>query len=183
MNQLTTLLLAMGLSMDAFAISVTRGMCSTRNRTGDALMTAGAFGLFQAVMPIMGYLGGQGLFATLVDLLDHWIAFVLLFAIGVKMIKDSGREENCNYTGRWFQILIAQSVSTSIDALAVGVGMIGFLDNIFPVAAVIGIMTFFLCLAGYFIGKWCGNYLGSKAGLLGGITLITMAFRFLFGKV
>ena len=171
-----TILIALGLAMDSFSVSITRGF-NTKNRLSiEALKTGFFFGLFQALMPVLGWLAGLSII-NLISGFDHWIAFGLLVFIGVRMIYESvSRDSKQVVSSSSFKVLIMLSIATSIDALAVGLSL-SFLDtSIVPAAIIIGIITFFLSFFGVYMGKKFGSYF-EKIGILGGIILIVIGLR------
>ena len=163
------LLIAVGLAMDAFSVSVCSGMCFREMRTEGALRMAGFFGAFQAGMPVVGWLGGT-LLAERIAGFDHWIAFGLLAAIGGKMILEALRREpdDCPRDPLRLGMLLILSVATSIDALAVGISLAVLDTAIASPIAIIGIVTFGLSLAGVFLGKRCGDIFHGKVEIVGG---------------
>lgn len=168
--------LAFGLSMDAFAVSVSNGMCYKMNPLKNALSSGLAFGLFQGLMPLIGYLAGRS-FSDVIESVDHWIALVLLSFIGGKMIVEAVKmrkePEDCKtYRAFSFRTLTVQAIATSIDALAVGVSLGVMKANILLSVGVIALITFCCSFAGVFIGKKCGVLLQDKAEILGGVILI-----------
>jgi len=174
------LLIAVGLSMDAFAVSICKGLSTRRLQPRHYLLIGAWFGGFQALMPMAGYLLGSA-FDTYIASFDHWIAFVLLALIGANMVKESfsGEEEeqNASFAVRTMFVL---AVATSIDALAVGVTFallpgIGIL----PAAALIGTTTFFLSALGLKVGNVFGLRYKARAELAGGIILICMGIKIL----
>ncbi len=183
MDFLTLVLLALGLAADAFAVSVTNGMCSSRVTKRHALLTALTFGFFQALMPVLGFALGNS-FANIVFRIQHWIALLLLGAIGANMLLDALKEsksaegEECN-TLNIFQAksIILQGLATSIDALAAGVSIAVLNISILASALTIGVITFLLCTIGVYIGKRFGAILGFRAKVLGGIVLIGIGVR------
>ncbi len=177
---LTIVLIALGLSMDAFAVSIATGFQIKRLHVFHALRTALFFGLFQAVMPVIGWLAGMGL-RPYIAALDHWVAFGLLLAIGAKMIyeafslgEDSADDPHSIYT------LLVLSVATSVDALAVGLGLTFLQVAILLPAVVIGVITFAMCLAGGFIGQRFGHFFEKWIEAAGGIILIAIGSMILF---
>lgn len=179
MDIFTLFTLAVGLSMDAFAVSVCKGlaagMLSFRHMAAAGLW----FGGFQALMPVLGYfLGAQ--FKDKITAIDHWIAFVLLGFIGINMIRESMEKEDvCPNPGIDPRTMLPLAVATSIDALAVGVTF-AFLDvNIVAAAAFIGITTFVLSAAGVKVGNVFGSRYKAKAELAGGIILILLGIKIL----
>ena len=177
------LLLAVGLSMDAFAVSVCKGL-ALRRATFKAEFTCGVwFGGFQALMPLIGFFLGT-LFATAIQAVDHWIAFGLLAIIGVNMLKEAlSKEEECDCGGNAdlsVKTMFIMAVATSIDALAVGISlaMVGNV-NIFFAVILIGICTCLLSMLGVKIGNVFGSRFESKAEIAGGIILIALGVKIL----
>ena len=177
------LLLAVGLSMDAFAVSVCKGL-SLRRATFKAEITCGVwFGGFQALMPLIGFFLGT-LFAVAIQAVDHWIAFGLLAIIGVNMLKEAlSHEEECgceNSTDLSVKTMFVMAVATSIDALAVGISlaMVGNV-NIFFAVTMIGICTCLLSMLGVKIGNVFGSRFESKAEIAGGVILILLGLKIL----
>lgn len=173
--------LAAAVSMDAFAVAISNGMCCRRMGKKQALIMALTFGGFQGAMPVAGYFGGR-LAEELISSLDHWIALILLSFIGGSMILESLREmrapEECG-AGRFLSAkeLAVQGVATSIDALAVGISLAALKINIVTSAALIGAVTFFVCLFGAVLGKRFGLLLGQKAKIAGGAILIGIGVK------
>ena len=179
MNLITIILIAFGLSMDAFAVSVTSGATLHKPGKGDALMIGSFFGGFQAFMPIVGWFAGL-VIITFISSFDHWLAFGILLVIGGKMVFESLKPNGKNsFSKRSMPLLIMLSVATSIDALAVGLSMslIG-IDIILPVI-IIGIMTFSLSFMGIFVGKKFGSILGKRIETIGGAVLILIGIMIL----
>ena len=174
-----TLLIAIGLAMDSFSVSITRGFTIAKNRMSiEALKTGFFFGLFQAIMPIIGWIVGLSII-DLISGFDHWIAFGLLTFIGVRMIYESVIKESKKVvSSSSFRVLIILSLATSIDALAVGLSLSFLETSITTPAFIIGIITFSLSFLGVFIGKKFGSYF-EKIGVLGGIILIVIGLRIL----
>jgi putative Mn2+ efflux pump MntP len=180
MDIITVLFIAVGLSMDAFAVSVTSGLTIKRLRVGHALRIAMFFGLFQAVMPLVGWLAGFSL-RDFISGVDHWIAFGLLSIIGIKMIYEAGRmksdEKRIDPLNIYFLLLL--SVATSIDALAVGFSLSLLNVSIITPAVIIGIVTFLLSLSGVFIGDRLGHFFESRIEVAGGLILIGIGVKIL----
>lgn len=182
MSTATLFFLAVGLSMDACAVSVSNGMCFKNFGKRHIVITALAFGLFQALMPIIGYLAGQSL-SSVISFLDHWIALILLGFIGGKMVIEAYGELKCpegiKCSVRIFSLktLVVQAVATSIDALAVGVSLAVMNVNIVAAASFIGIITFTLSIAGSVLGRRFGMMLKQKAEILGGVILILIGIK------
>ena len=173
------LLISVGLAMDAFAVSVGKGMTLKRVQPRHALSAGVWFGGFQGLMPLIGYYVGRS-FAEYVVSVDHWIAFGLLVLIGLNMIRETiwGDDEQQN-SDFGVRTMLIMAIATSIDALAVGVSM-AFLDvNIWFSAAVICIVTLIISAAGVYLGTVFGARLGSKAGIVGGLILIAIGVKIL----
>src|SRR3989338_10366014 len=168
---ITILLISLGLAMDAFAVSIAAGFSLKKVNADNALKIALFFGAFQGVMPIMGWLLGLG-FSGLVLGIGHYIAFILLAAIGIKMIYESTKlkEDKNNYLNN--RILTLLAIATSIDALVVGATLSLIGTPIIEPAIVIGIVTFALCMIGVFLGKKIGHLFERKIEIIGGIILI-----------
>ena len=171
-------LIAVGLSMDAFAVSITLGLSVEKPKTREILAPGIFFGFFQALMPITGYFAGF-YFASKVEEFAPWIAFVLLGVIGGKMIKESlsKKEEEPNENNFKFMKMLALAIATSIDALAVGVTFAFFRINIFKAALIIGSITFVLSMAGVKIGNIFGTRFKSKAEFAGGVVLVILGIK------
>lgn len=171
-------LVAVGLSMDAFAVSVCKGL-SLGKINGKHMCTAGLwFGGFQAGMPLIGYFLGR-FFSDAITEYDHWIACILLVIIGGNMIKEAFGEEEHLDSSMNAKSMFLLAVATSIDALAVGVTFAFLKVNIAPAVAFIGIVTFVCSAAGIKIGSIFGEKYKSKAELCGGIILILMGLKIL----
>lgn len=171
-------MIAVGLSADAFAVAVCKGLSVKKASKKHSIIVGLYFGGFQALMPLIGYFLGST-FESLITSIDHWIAFVLLLLIGANMIKES--RDTCDKMDDSFSFkaMLPLSVATSIDALAVGVTF-AFLDvQIVPAVSFIGVITFALSAVGLWIGNKFGGKYKSKAELLGGIILILMGIKIL----
>ncbi len=176
------LLIAVGLSMDAFAVSVCKGLGMRRLNLRVALVLAFLFGVFQAGMPVIGWLLGSQ-FLWLIEPVDHWIAFGLLGFIGGKMILDAVRGEQEDDGGTvdrvaWGEFLML-AVATSIDALAVGISFAALSVEIVPSVALIGIVTFVLSLVGVMVGHVFGSRFERPAQLVGGVVLVLIGVKVL----
>lgn len=173
-------LIGIGLSMDAFAVAVCKGLSMRRIDKKATFSIALAFGGFQALMPLIGYLLGSR-FAGLIESFDHWIAFVLLAFIGCNMIKESREEaeEEAAFTGISLKELLVLAVATSIDALAVGVTFAFLGVAIVEAITIIGCTTFVLSLAGVYVGNVFGAKYKSRAELTGGIILVLIGVKIL----
>ena len=177
------LAIAVGLSMDAFAVSLCKGMCMKSFDVRQALIIALFFGVFQAFMPIVGWLAGST-FAAYIEPIDHWVAFILLAIIGLKMIIDAIRDDSANEcfpdaVQLKLSELIILAIATSIDALAVGVTFAFLGVDIVSSASIIGVTTFALSLIGVMIGQKFGSAFERGAGMLGGIILILIGLKIL----
>ena len=170
--------IAVGLSMDAFAVSVCKGLSVSRPRVGHSLSCGLYFGAFQALMPLVGWrLGVQ--FQSMITSIDHWIAFVLLGVIGVNMVRES-REEDASIDDSFsFRAMLPLAVATSIDALAVGVTFAFLKVSILPAVSFIGATTFVLSAVGVRVGAAFGARFRNKAELAGGVILILMGVKIL----
>ena len=180
MGLIEIILIAIGLSMDAFAVSVTLGL-SVKNPKVKEVLTPGIyFGFFQAVMPLIGYFSGVH-FANKIQNLDHWIAFVLLGFIGGKMIKDSfsKKEKKIDTKPFRFRTMLLLAIATSIDALVVGITFAFLKTNIFKAIIIIGLITFFLSIGGMKMGNKLGAKYESKAEFVGGAILVILGFKIL----
>ena len=170
---------AIGLSMDAFAVSVCKGLSVSRVKSSQYLTVGFYFGGFQALMPLLGYFLGVS-FRSLVESIDHWIAFVLLSIIGINMIKDSfGKDDDCCDCSFGAKAMLPLAVATSIDALAVGVTFAFLKVDILPAVSFIGVTTFVLSVVGVYLGNKFGARYNSKAKLAGGVVLVIMGIRIL----
>lgn len=172
-------LIGMGLGMDSFAVAICKGLSMNKMDWTKAFIIGGYFGIFQAIMPIIGYFLGKG-FENIIVNVDHWIAFILLFAIGINMIKEafSGDEDAHNDSVDYKTMLIL-AVATSIDALAVGITFAFLRVNICLAILIIGIMAFSLSVIGVKIGNIFGDKYGKIAEIFGGIILIIIGIKIL----
>ena len=175
-----------GLAMDAFAVCITNGAVTKKVTLPFALKLALCFGIFQAAMPIAGWLVGKA-GESIISAVDHWIALILLSYIGIQMLVESRKKSNNNETAKIqdnisVKTLFTLGVATSIDALitgiilpsAVGASTVG---QMLIAVAIIGIITFAICLAGVYIGKKFGEIFSSKAEVIGGIVLIAIGVK------
>ena len=171
--------IGVGLAMDAFAVSICKGLSMKKLSWKKAIIIALYFGIFQALMPVLGYFLG-GAFSSFVQSVDHWIAFILLAIIGGKMIKDSTEDETKNRNDRIdVKTMLLLAIATSIDALAVGVTFAFFKVNLLLSIAIIGVITFVLSFIGVIIGNKFGDKFQHKAELVGGIVLIIIGLKIL----
>jgi manganese efflux pump family protein len=176
---LTDFLLALGLSMDAFAVSMSSGTTIRPFRVNDALKLAFFFGGFQALMPVLGWLGGNAV-SDFVSGYAPWIAFGLLAFIGIKMIYEAlygspdGKAESLSYP-----VLLVLAVATSIDALAVGISFAFLNTSILEPAIIIGCVTFFMSFCGAILGYRIGHFFENEVEILGGLILIGIGGKIL----
>lgn len=170
--------IAVGLSMDAFAVSICKGLSVQRLRWSHALTAGAWFGAFQALMPLAGWLLGTR-FEGLITNVDHWVAFVLLVLIGGNMVKES--RGACEALDASFAVraMFPLAVATSIDALAVGVSMAFMSVHILASAAVIGVVAFALSVTGGLVGRRLGCLFQRRAELTGGLVLIAIGVKIL----
>lgn len=207
MNFITIIALALGLSMDAFAVSICKGLSLKKAGFREACIVGLWFGIFQGLMPLAGYFLGIS-FRDLIAAYDHWIAFGLLLIIGLNMIKeaiedwkatsgksavpcehhsDDSSEETavpCNHhksegNPLAFRTMLTMAIATSIDALAAGLSLAMIGQNIWSASAVIALVTFLLSAAGVKVGSVFGNKYEAKAQLVGGIILILLGVKIL----
>ncbi len=175
------LLLALGLSMDAFAVAMTNGIYYRRYSRAQMLATGLFFGVFQGLMPILGYMAGSTV-SHLVEAADHYIALGLLGYLGGRMIRDGVMQlrcpdEFCPAAGFSYRRLLAQAVATSIDALAAGVALAALDARIFRASAIIAVTAFFCSLGGVAAGRRFGALFKSQAELLGGTLLVAIGIK------
>ncbi|MCL2290206.1 MAG: manganese efflux pump MntP family protein [Bacteroidetes bacterium] len=174
------ILIALGLAMDAFAVSIILGLSVKKPGIKEFLLPGIVFGFFQALMPLIGYFAGTHL-ANKFQVLDHWIAFILLGIIGGKMIKDSFSKKEEKVDENPFQItkILLLAIATSIDALAVGVTFAFLKINIIKAIIIIGLITLCLSMAGIKIGNIFGVKYKSKAEFIGGAILVLLGVKIL----
>ena len=177
MNIIDILFIGLGLSMDAFAVSVCKGLAMKKMNIKKALVCSLYFGVFQALMPLIGYFLGSG-FKNVVSSVDHWIAFVLLGIIGINMIKEAKSCEAVN-DAMDVKTMLTLAVATSIDALAIGVTFAFLKVSIIPAISIIGVTTFVCCFVGVKLGSIFGEKLKTKAEIAGGVVLILMGTKIL----
>lgn len=212
MGIIEILLIAVGLSMDAFAVALCKGLHMRTRDTRQAIVIALFFGVFQAVMPLIGWALGKQ-FENYIQTVDHWIAFVLLSIIGGKMLYEAFHKEACpddacavsttdsaipacgdrnasnekSFPARNDKLnikeLLALAVATSIDALTVGITFAFLKVSILPAVSLIGMTTFILSFAGVFIGHSFGTRLKTKAEVAGGVVLILIGLKILLGHL
>ena len=172
--------LAVGLSMDAFAVSICKGLALQRVSWKECCIAGAWFGGFQALMPLLGYLLGTQ-FEQFVTSVDHWIAFVLLGIIGGNMIREALSKDEDKLDGSLaFKTMLLLAIATSIDALAVGVSFAFMKDiRLIPSCALIGCTTFTISFLGALLGSRIPGFSGKKAGILGGAVLIAIGIKLL----
>ena len=175
------LLLAVGVSMDAFAVSVCKGLSMGKAGFKESAICGSWFGGFQALMPLIGFFLGT-LFAEAIEAFDHWVAFGLLGIIGINMLKEAFEKEECDgcCCDLSFKTMLVMAIATSIDALAVGVSlaMAGGV-NIFLAVILIGVVTFAMSAAGVKVGNVFGSRFEKKAQIAGGVILILLGLKIL----
>ena len=179
MDLATILLIAVSLAMDSFAVSIAHGMTIKNRRVATGLIMAFSFGLFQALMPVLGWLAGLTLI-NLISSFDHWVAFGLLASIGGKMIYSARTEpEPEKDTKLTIPVLLMLSVATSIDALAVGLSFSLLQVSITTPVIAIGVVAFLLSFAGFNFGNKLGKFFERKVQVVGGIVLIAIGIKIL----
>jgi putative Mn2+ efflux pump MntP len=176
---ITTLLIAVALAMDSFSVAIANGLATKKIKTTNAIKISAFFGFFQAVMPIIGWYAGAHVL-DLISQFDHWIAFILLAAIGSRMVYESIKNESKSIIGSLsIKVLLILSVATSIDALAVGLSLYVLNISIITLATVTGVVTFTLSFCGVYIGGRFGCILRNKVEALGGVILVAIGLRIL----
>ena len=182
MDYTAALIIAIGLAMDAFSVCISAGMCIPKLNAGHYLRMSLAFGFFQFVMPVIGFFAGRTV-EPIIRNYDHWIAFLLLFYIGAKMIYEGLKKDkdNCETKdpSRGKNLLIL-AIATSIDALAVGVSYGVLAKPILIPAIIIGVVCIAFSASGIAIGKRAGSLFGKKADIIGGLCLIAIGIKILF---
>lgn len=182
------LLIGVGLAMDAFAVSVCKGLAMRKVNKKQAVVIALFFGGFQALMPFVGWLLGSQ-FEEYIVTIDHWIAFVLLGFIGGKMIVESRKSEEeaveiCKTDAPLdYKELVVLAIATSIDALAVGITFAFLQYPIVEAISIIGVTTFIICIIGVYVGNFFGNKYKNKAEFAGGLILIIIGLRILLSHL
>lgn len=178
MSIIELFIIAVGLSMDAFAVSVCKGLSVSRVKKSHLFITGLYFGGFQALMPLLGYLLGIN-FRHMITSVDHWIAFVLLVLIGINMIREAREESEQLDASFSVKAMLPLAIATSIDALAIGITFAFLHVDIIPAVSVIGITTFLLSIVGIKIGNIFGTKYKSYAEIAGGIVLILLGLKIL----
>jgi len=181
---LSIIIIALGLSMDAFAVSLSAGFINKNLKRRYFFISSLSFGLFQGFMPLIGWYLGITL-SKFINTVDHWIAFILLIIIGARMIYESShlnkKEVNIDLSN--FNNLMILSVATSIDALSIGISLSFLKVSIYKPALMIGVITFIISLIGVFLGVIIGKFFGKKMGIVGGVLLILIGLRILFSHI
>lgn len=172
--------IAVALGMDALAVSISCGCSFHQLKMSQYIQMAFFFGFFQAVMPMIGWYGGKKVY-HLINRFDHWIAFGLLFLVGIRMIWEAYRSDSCQSSRGTLTLgfLLTLSVATSIDALAVGLGLGVMNESILLPAIIIGVVTFMMSLTGGIVGKQFSGFLGRRVEVFGGILLIAIGLKIL----
>ncbi len=183
MNISATILLAFGMSMDAFAVSISKGATLHKPKFSEALRTGLIFGAIEAITPLIGW--GLGMLASQFVLeWSHWIAFVLLIFLGGRMMiegfRGNGDEDEEPQHRHGFWLLVTTAIATSLDAMAVGVGLAFLQVNIIATALAIGCATLVMSTLGMMVGRFIGPLLGKRAEILGGIVLIGIGVQILW---
>ena len=181
MDLVTIIVIAVGLAMDAFAVSIVSGSVYQQLHVRHALRMAVFFGSFQAIMPLIGSLAGMSVKDYIADY-DHWVAFGLLAAVGGKMIYESFKIESAekNFDPSNVLVLLVLALATSIDALAIGITLSLIVSSIAIAVIIIGLVTFALSYLGVCIGKKFGHFFENKIEALGGLILIGLGIKILF---
>lgn len=184
MNLSATILLAFGMSMDAFAASIGKGATLHKPKFSEALRTGLIFGVIETLTPLIGW--GMGMLASQFVLeWNHWIAFTLLVFLGGRMVLEGFRGDSDDLTDaprrHGFWLLVTTAIATSLDAMAVGVGLAFLQVNILTTALAIGCATLIMSTLGIMIGRYIGPLLGKRAEILGGIVLIGIGVQILWG--
>jgi len=191
MSLVEMMLLAFGVSLDAFSVSVSGGISNCRRPWRNAWLAALFFGGFQILMPLAGGILGAG-FGRLLAEFDHYVAFVLLFAVGSKMIREAlypKTEESSPACDRFFNVknLFVVAVATSIDAAVVGATIplagYGFLSAVVPTALAMGVVTALMSALGVWLGRFLGSFFSHRIGVLGGVALIAIGVKILISHI
>lgn len=179
MGILEIILLGLGLSFDTFAVSVSTGLLKKSIKFWQGVRVAIVLAFFQALMPLIGWFGGSQV-ADYISSIDHWIAFVLLSAVGFKMIVESFNDDGNKHTNPLlFRVVLLMGLATSIDALIVGVGLAFIEVVIVQSVIIIGIITFLAAMIGMLIGKSVNGKLGKKVEIIGGLILFGIGLKIL----
>ena len=180
MSVFEIILISIGLAMDAFGVSIGKGLSMPVGENGRKVTLAFLFGLFQLLMPVMGWLIGRQ-FIDVISEWDHWIIFGLLGYLGVAMIReglsDDDEDDDKQFLGAWEMMML--SVATSLDAMAVGLTFAFLPINVWEASTMIGVITFGISLIGVYLGKFMGQFVGKYADILGGGVLILIGTKIL----
>jgi putative Mn2+ efflux pump MntP len=181
MDWLALLLVAVGLAMDAFAVSISSGACLAHPPLKQVLKMAFFFGFFQGFMPLLGWLGGIS-FKKYMETVDHWVVLLILAGIGIKMIIEGSKPDHKKEPRDPFalKILLLLAIATSIDAFAVGISLALLEVNIVFAASVIAGITFLISALGIYLGCFFSSYLGKKMEIIGGLILIAIGIRIFY---
>jgi putative Mn2+ efflux pump MntP len=180
MHFLELILIAIGLSVDTFAVSISTGLTINNIKFIQATRVAIILAIFQLLMPLIGWFGGLQIEKLIGDY-DHWIAFILLSSLGIKMIVDSTKNEiEKKINPLLFSVIVSMGIATSIDALVVGVSLAFLQTNIWLAIIIIGIITFLAAMIGMLLGKNVNGKLGKNVEIIGGIVLIAIGLKILF---
>ncbi|MBN1643347.1 MAG: manganese efflux pump [Dehalococcoidales bacterium] len=184
LDLISVFIIALGLSADCFAVAFSGCIAMKSVSRKQIIVASLSFGIFQALMPVLGWLAGQTLVGLIADY-DHWLAFALLAFIGGKMVWESFRKENdeCKTDITKPGTLLTLSIATSVDALAVGLTFAFLEVNIALASGVIGITAFLVSVLGFVLGKKAGTALGKRAELMGGLILIAIGLRILLSHL
>lgn len=179
MGAIEILLISIGLAMDAFAVSVCKGLAMKKMSWKKAIIIGLYFGIFQAVMPVIGYFLGTT-FERFITNVDHWVAFILLVGIGINMVKEAFDKESENRNDNVdVKTMLALSIATSIDALAIGITFACLKIHIVMPVITIGLITFIISVIGVKIGNRFGDKYEKKAEIMGGVILILLGVKIL----
>ncbi|MDO9548400.1 MAG: manganese efflux pump MntP family protein [Candidatus Marinimicrobia bacterium] len=180
MDFLSVFVIAVGLAMDAFAVSISCGFTVPSPKRWNAMKIAASFGAFQAIMPVIGWSVGR-FFSSYIEAFDHWIAFILLGFIGIRMIYNAIASDKCETVAdpTDLKTLLILSIATSIDALAVGVTFAFLQIHIISPVLIIGIITFLISSIGLLIGHKLGRYFEKRIEIFGGVVLIGIGIKIL----
>lgn len=179
MGAIEILLISIGLAMDAFAVSVCKGLAMKKMSWKKAIIIGLYFGIFQAVMPVIGYFLGTT-FERFITNVDHWVAFILLVGIGINMVKEAFDKESENRNDNVdVKTMLVLSIATSIDALAIGITFACLKIHIVMPVITIGLITFIISIIGVKIGNRFGDKYEKKAEIMGGVILILLGIKIL----
>lgn len=183
MSIIELLLTVAALSMDAFAVSLGVGACLPLLSPGPAFRMGAACGGFQFLMPVLGWAMGIRLL-SFIEAYDHWVAFIILFILGVNMIRESRKEETCEGKDSTHGLtLLSLAIATSIDALAAGIGVAALKGPVMILAVPAGVITGCLSTAGVFLGFQAGRFLGKYVEIVGGVVLCSIGLRILLTSI